>query len=134
MVPSFPLSTIQFPSSDNIPTRSNTFSRVSNTSVLPSGNPTGRMAHVREYCQTEKLSKQASELLMASWRDKSTKSYNSLFHKWESWCASRDRNPINGPVADIANFLAELCQKGYAYSSLNSYRSAISSEHQHIDG
>ena len=34
MVPSPPLSTIQFPSSDNIPTRSNTFSGVSNTFVL----------------------------------------------------------------------------------------------------
>ena len=32
------------------------------------------------------------------------------------------------------NFLAELFEKGYSYSSLNSYRSAISSVHEHIDG
>ena len=90
VVPSSPLFTIRFPSSDNIPTRSNTCSGVSDTSAMPSGNPTGCMAHLREYCQTERLSKQASELLMASWRDKSTKSYKSLFHKWESLCTSQE--------------------------------------------
>ena len=39
----------------------------------------GRMAHLREYCQTEKFSEQASEFPIASWWQKSTKSYNSLF-------------------------------------------------------
>ena len=52
----------------------------------------------------------------------------------ECWCVQRDRNPISGPVVDIANFLAELYQDGYAYSSLNCYRSAISSVHEHIEG
>ena len=85
-------------------------------------------------CQAEKFSKQALELLLASWRDKSTKAYNSLFHKWEYWCVQRYRNPISGPVVDIANFLAKLYQDGYAYSPLNSYRSAISSVHEHIEG
>ena len=32
------------------------------------------------------------------------------------------------------NFLVELFEKGYSYSSLNSYRSAISSTHEQIDG
>ena len=41
---------------------------------------------------------------------------------------------ISGPVVDNANFLAELHQDGYAYSSLNSHRSAISSVHEHIKG
>ena len=61
-----------FPRLISSPTGSNAFSGTSITSVLPSTNPTGHMAHLREYCQPEKLSKQASELLMASWRDKST--------------------------------------------------------------
>ena len=71
---------------------------------------------------------------MASWRQNSNKSYNSLFHKWECWCAQRSRDPISGPILDISNFLAELYSNGYAYNSLNSYRSAISSVHEHIDG
>ena len=109
-------------------------SQESVTSIPVPGSTAGRMAHLRNFCQAEKFSKQASELLLASWRDKSTKAYNSLFHKWECWCAQRDRNPISGSVVDIANFLAELYQDGYAYSSLNSYRSAISSVHEHIEG
>jgi len=89
------------------------------------------MAYLRGYCQIEKLSEEASALLMASWRDKSNKSYNSLL---ERWCSAQDRNPISGPVVDISNFLAKLHSEGYAYSSLNSYRSAISSVHEHVDG
>ena len=33
----------------------------------------------------KKFSKQTSKLLLALWRDRSTKAYNSLFHKWECW-------------------------------------------------
>ena len=32
------------------------------------------------------------------------KSYNSSFSKWASWCAVRDRNPILGPISDVANY------------------------------
>ena len=92
------------------------------------------MAHIRRSCQSSELSEEATRLLMASWRSKSQSSYNSLFLKWERWCISRSRDPIHGPVGDIANFLAELFQEGYSYSSLNSYRSAISSVHTRIEG
>jgi len=92
------------------------------------------MAYLRGYCQTEKLSEAASTLLMALWREKSNKFYKSLFHKWECWCAAWDRNPISGPIVDVSNFLAELHKEGYAYRALNSYRSAISSVHEHVNG
>ena len=134
LVSSSAIPTIRLSPPHNISTRSTAVPGVSVTSIPAPGSTAGRMAHLRNFCQAEKFSKQASELLLASWRDKSTKAYNSLFHKWECWCVQRDRNPISGPVADIANFLAELYQDGYAYSSLNSYRSAISSVHEHIEG
>ena len=44
------------------------------------------------------------------------------------------RDPIRGPITDIANFLAELFEEGYQYRSLNAYRSAISSVHEKVDG
>ena len=71
-----------------------------------------------------------------SWHhgDQNPSHYNSLFHKWERWCHSRGRDPICGPVGDIANFLAELFKEGYSYSSLKAYRSAISSLHVRIEG
>ena len=134
MVSSSTFPTVQLSSPHPSSSRPHTSTRVNDSTVLPSGSTTGRLGHLREYCQTEKLSEQASELLMASWSTKSNKSYNSIFHKWESWCAQWDRDPISGAIVDISNFLAELHYNGYAYSSLNSYRSAISSVYEHIEG
>ena len=92
------------------------------------------MAHLRDSFTSQGLSGEASELLLASWRDKTNKSYNSLCTKWFTWCQPRNRNPFDGPVADVVNFLAELHEQGYQYRSLNSYRSAISSIHNQVDG
>ena len=72
--------------------------------------------------------------VLSSWRDKSSKSYNSSFGKWVRWCNQQGRNPISGPISDIANFLAELFQEGYQYRSLNAYRSSISTTHDMVDG
>ena len=46
----------------------------------------------------------------------------------------RSRDPIRGPIGDVANFLGELFQEGYQYRSLSAYRSAISSVHEKVDG
>lgn len=50
------------------------------------------------------------------------------FTSGSAGCSQRERSPI---WRVIVNFLAHLFQKGYSYSS---YRSAISSVHDHIDG
>ena len=72
------------------------------------------------------LSEEASELLLASWREKSSKSYDSLFRKWLSWYNERNSDPVSGPIGEVVNFLADLFKKGYQYRSLNVYRSATS--------
>ena len=63
------------------------------------------------------------------------KSCNSSFSKWASWCAEYDRNLISGRISDVANFLAELCEKGYqcSYRSVNAYHSTIFSTHEKVD-
>ena len=104
------------------------------TSLQGQRGAIGRMAYIRNSCEAGSLSEKATELLMASWRSKSQSTYDSLFRKWERWCHQRKRSPIFGPIGDIANFLAELFQEGYSYSSLNSYRSAIASVHEDIEG
>ena len=43
-------------------------------------------------------------------------------------------NTESEDVTNVANFLAQLCTEGYQYSSINSYRSAISSVHEKVDG
>ena len=95
---------------------------------------TNRVACLRERYRNNCLSSETSKLMLASWRTKSSQSYDSLFGKWARWCAERDHNPISGPVADTANFLAHLHEAGYQSRSLNAYRSAISSVHDTVDG
>ena len=92
------------------------------------------MGCIRNRCQSGHLSETATNLVLNSWRDKSSRSYNSSFSKWAHWCEQRDRNPFSGPISDIANFLAELYQEGYQYSSINVYRSSISMTHYMVDG
>ena len=95
-------------------------------------NP-GRMAYLRESFTSRRISAQASDLLLSSWRDKTNTSYNSLFAKWANWCEQWSRDLTAGPVEDLVNFLAELFAEGYQYRSLNAYRSAISSIHQKVN-
>ena len=103
--------------------------------VPPRAPPsTGRVAYLRQHYVNQKLSGEASDLLLSSWRQKSAQSYDSLCKKWISWCSERNSDPVSGPVEDVVNFLAHLHTQGYQYRSLNSYTSAIASLHTPIDG
>ena len=104
---------------------------VQQTGHLPA--PT-RVEHLRERYRSQRLSEEASKLLLALWRQMSSKSYDSLFTKWASWCSERNSDPVSGDVNEVVNFLAHLFEEGYQYRSLNAYRSATSSVHDKVDG
>ena len=93
-----------------------------------------RMEYLRERYRDKELSEEATSLMLKSWRTKTNRSYDSLFGKWHSWCRSRDSDSFSGPISEVVNFLAYLYGEGYQYRSLNSYRSAISSVHERVDG
>jgi hypothetical protein len=92
------------------------------------------MGYLRKRYRDQELSEEATTLMLKSWREKTNKSYDSLFSRWYSWCNKREADPFSGPVTNVVNFLAPLHQQGYQYNSINSYRSAISSVHEKIDG
>ena len=96
--------------------------------------PVNRMAHLRKSYTSRGFSHQASDLMLASWRSKTNINYGSSFAKWAFWCQQRGRDPLSGPIEDIVNFLASLFSEGYQYQSMNTYRSAISSTHERVDG
>ena len=101
----------------------------------PRGNPnSSRVGYLRQRYKECQISEGASKLLLASWRQKSSKTYDSLFGKWISWCSGRDCDPVSCPIGEVVNFLAHLFEHGYQYRSINSYRSAISSVHEKVDG
>lgn len=129
LVPSNAEPTVSPPMSDTSTRNNSSTDPPISASIQKIGRLTGHMALIRRSCQEGELSEEATSLLMASWRSKSQTFYNLLFHHWECRCHSRGRDPICGPVGDIANFFAELLKEGYSYNSLNAYRSAISSVH-----
>ena len=93
-----------------------------------------RMEHLRQRYREQELSEKATSLMLKSWRTKTNKSYDTLFTKWHGWCSGRDKDSFSGPVNNVVNFLASLHEEGYQYNSINSYRSAISSVHEEVDG
>ena len=95
---------------------------------------TSRVAYLRRRYEDKEISEDSTELLLASWRQKSSQSYDSLFRKWVDWFNGRISDPVSGPISEVVNFLAHLLKEGYQYRSLNAYRSAISSVHERVDG
>ena len=132
LVPNAPTETGQSTTPHTQIIRDDTTSVSEPPSRLPT--PTSHVGHIRERCLRNHLSGTATDLVLSSWREKSSKSYDSCFRKWASWCSERNRDPICGPISDVANFLAGLYQNGYQYRSLNSYRSSISTTHEQVDG
>ena len=65
-----------------------------------------RVDYLRERYRSQRISGDASKLLLASWTQKSSKSYDSLFTKWASWCSERGSDPISGDISEVVNFLA----------------------------
>ena len=92
------------------------------------------MEHLRESLSSQGLSGQATELILNSWRSKTSRSYDSLFGRWNRWCSLWGSDPFSGPISEAANFLASSYKEGYQYNSVNAYRSAISSVHDKADG
>ena len=119
------------PLPDSPPGRSDAYGVRPSTS---SSHQTGRVEYLWERYRGRVLSGPATELLLSSWRVKTAKSYDALFQKWVGWCSEQHSDPFSGPVSQVVNFLAHLYQQGYQYRSLNTYRSAISSVHEKIDG
>ena len=108
------------------------------TELCPSNathsSPTSRVDYLRRRYKEQQLSEEAAELMLSSWREKSAKSYDSQFQRWLGWCRARGADPISCPIGEVINFLADLFTQGYQYSSINAFRSAISSVHDKVDG
>ena len=73
------------------------------------------------------LSKQATSILLASWRLSTRNEYKSYISKWLSFCRQWKISEISPTVNNVIEFLTELYNKGHGYSSLNVARSSLSS-------
>ena len=94
---------------------------------------TSRLATICQSYSEAGISQPAQTLLVAAWRDGTSKAYASAWGRWASWCRERKLNSIQASVESILEFLSSEFNLGRAYRTLNVYRSAISSTHPKID-
>ena len=73
------------------------------------------------------FSKQARQLLTASWRKGTQKDYTSKFKKFCSWCRTRKIDPYSASLTQVADFLSDLFADGLQYRTIAGYRSMLSS-------
>ena len=86
-----------------------------------------RMDVIRKHLTDRGFSSGATDLIISSWSSGTDKQYNSAWKRWCSWCKQREVDIIQAPIEQVGNFLSDCYDEGKGYSTLNSYRSALSS-------
>ena len=95
---------------------------------------TSGMENYRERLAAQGISQEASNLIANARRKSSLANYESSWRKWVSWCSGKQIDPVQCPLNHLLDFLASLFNSGFAYRTINNYRSAISAYHEYIDG
>lgn len=71
-------------------------------------------------------SEKAATIMMASLSESTLKQYNKAIQCWWEFCHREDLSPFEYSVPHIMNFFIEVYEKVNSYSTMNTYRSAIS--------
>lgn len=80
------------------------------------------------------LSDVATDLVMASWRPATHKSYNNYISKWIVYANANSISVHFPNISQVVNFLAHLFQSGLSFSTINSARSALSAFLPRLEG
>ena len=97
------------------------------TSPLEGQLTPSRMDIIRESLADRGLSDDAITIISASWSSGTDKQYNSAWKKWCGWCEQRKIDLLQVSVDEVVNFLSQSFAEGKSYSTVNTYRSALSS-------
>ncbi|KXJ19895.1 hypothetical protein AC249_AIPGENE25302 [Exaiptasia diaphana] len=95
---------------------------------------TCRLDSVRNRLHGQGVSEGATKVICESWTKGTKKQYEPAWSKWESWCCERSVDPFQAPINIFLNFLNQLYDEGKAYSTINTYRSAVSSTVEAVTG
>ena len=71
---------------------------------------------------------EVTNILMTSWRKGTKKKYATYVKKWTAFCRERQINCYSPPLRDGLQFLLGLFNQGLSYSTLNTARSALSTQ------
>ena len=59
---------------------------------------------------------------------------NYRLEKWVSWCTERQIDPVTCSINFVVNFLGNLFESKYEYSTINSHKTVISAYHNLVEG
>ena len=82
---------------------------------------------IRESLGKYNLSSSAKDVLMASWREGTSKQYYTYLKRWRQYCDDKDIDLFQPGVHNGVEFLVSLYKAGLGYSAVNTARSALSS-------
>ena len=94
---------------------------------------TSGLESFRQSLASEGISARAAELIAGARRPGALFNYESACRKWVSWCGEREINPHSCHLNFVLDFLAQLFEKTFEYSTINTYRSALSAYHDKVD-
>ena len=75
----------------------------------------------------------AADLIAGARRPGTSFNYESAQRTWVSWSGEEEINPHSCHLNFVLDFLAQLFEKKFEYSTINNYRSALSAYHDKVD-
>ena len=113
------------PKSQERPTSTAKPSQGKSSDLAPAEPP--RMSLIREGLNKYALSPAAKDVLMASWREGTSKQYHTYLGKRNQYCRDKNIDVFQPGVTNGIEFLVSLYKSGLGYSAINTARSALSS-------
>ena len=89
--------------------------------IAPNG-----MSLIREHYAYLQIPNNITDIILASWRPTTAKQYGTYLRRWMAFCSEREINYHSPSINNILDFLFELYNSGFSYSTLNTARSALS--------
>ena len=98
-------------------------------------NAPSRVACIRDNLQVRGISPRAASYVLKSWLPGTEKQYSAAWKCFCCWCDRKQKNPLQADQETVCDFLMEKFEDlNKSYSTINSYKSALSSMLLPIDG
>ena len=86
---------------------------------------TGFFSYIREALREQNIPDASADIIIASWRTATRKTYAVYLNRWIKYAKRRHFNFLSPAPSHIIAFLTRLYKKGAGYSAINTARSAI---------
>ena len=92
------------------------------------------MASIRQSLSSKGISERAINLISNDRRIGSQSNYKSPWRRWISWCYRKQTGLFSNRLREVLDFLAEIFELRFEYSTINTHRSVISTFHEPGEG